>query len=412
MTNDEENFAGLLRHLDDGPDRPPRVDLVTAMREARRRRRNRRTLTASVAGMAAVAAVAAVPLAVRADRPAEQGPPMAAGTLASASLPPTSSGPTTCTAELLPIPGGARFSQVTGGDPTGRYLLGRSSQKYDGRSISYPMIIWDGDQAREVRLPGSDQLLADINPSGVAVGVAYTGDQPQPYVVRSGRATRLPGVAAGVAKAISDDGRIVGARQVGDRQLPVLWPAPDKTAVDLPLPGPQWQGIAIGVDSDGTVVGRIQIGFQGAMRAVVWRSGGKPELLPLPSVTGGMAIEFAPQSFQGGWITGTAYRNEGNGSIHAVRYQLARGEYAPVPANLMTSAGNGQGWMVGLVAPRDAGLITDGGLVRLPDLAGRTSLGAGAVSVSDDGQVIGGTLGTNLDRRGIDDLRAVRWRCH
>ncbi|MEU3452914.1 hypothetical protein ABZ671_04835 [Micromonospora sp. NPDC006766] len=408
MPDVSEHFAGLLRQLDDNPDRPSRVDLATAMREARRRRRNRRTITASVAGVAAVA-VAAVPLAVRADRLAEQGPPTAAGTSASASLSPTSSGPTTCTAELLPIPRGARMSEVTGGDPTGRYLLGRSYQKHENRSIPYTMIIWDGDQAREVRLPGTDQLLADINPSGVAVGVAYAGDRPQPYVVRSGKATRLPGVAAGAAKAISDDGRIVGARQDGDRQLPVLWPDPDKPAVDLPLPGPKWQGIAIGVDTDGTVVGRIQEGFQGAMRAVVWRSGGQPELLPLPSVTGGTAIEFHPQSFQGGWITGTAWRPEGDGSVHAVRYQLARGEYAPVPADLMTSAGNGQGWMVGLVAPRDAGLITDEGLVRLPDL-GR--FGPGAVSVSDDGQVIGGTLGSDFDRSGIDDLSAVRWRCH
>ncbi|MEU5939138.1 hypothetical protein ABZ807_08085 [Micromonospora sp. NPDC047548] len=420
MTTDEEDFAGLLRHLDDGPDRPSRVDLSTAIREARRRRRNRRTLTASVAGVAAVAAVAVVPLAVRADRPAEQGPPMAAGTSASASLPPPSSGPTTCTAELLPIPGGAHKSQVTGGDPTGRYLLGRS---YPSSSFSYPVIIWDGDQAREVRLPGSSQQLVDVSPSGVAVGEAYVGDRPQPYVVRAGKATRLPGVAAGEATAISDDGRIVGARQDGDRRLPVLWSDPEKPAVDLPLPGPKWQGIAIGVDSDGTVVGKIQNGPHEALRAVVWRSGGKPELLPLPSVTGGTATDFAPKSFQGGWITGRAYRREGDGPVHAVRYHLARGEYVPLPAELNPSAGNGRGWMVGLVdhtwrpsrsAPGPAigtGLLTDDGLVRLPDLDGRTGrYGADAVSISDDGQVIGGALDTKPGRQTID-MRAVRWRC-
>ncbi|MFU8851545.1 hypothetical protein ACNAW0_11265 [Micromonospora sp. SL1-18] len=419
MTTDEEHFAGLLRHLDDGPDRPSRVDLSTAIREARRRRRNRRTFTASVAGVAAVAAVAAVPLAVRAGRPAEQGPPMATGTSASASLPPPSaspslpppsSGPTTCTPELLPIPGGARKSLVTGGDPTGRYLLGRS---YLNRGFSYPVIIWDGDRAHEVRLPGSDQQLTDISPSGVAVGGAYVGDRPQPYVVRSGKATRLPGVAAGEATAISDDGRIVGARQVGDRRLPVLWSDPGKPAVDLPLPGPKWEGIAIGVDSEGTVVGKIQNGPSGATQAVVWRSGGKPELLPLPSVTDGTATEFHPVSFQGGWITGTAYRDDGDTRfIHAVRYHLARGEYVPLPAKLNPSAGNGRGWMVGPLDHIDAGLTTDDGLVRLPDFDGGTGrYGAGAVSISDDGQVIGGQLDTKPDRRTIE-MRAVRWRCH
>ncbi|MEV0808928.1 hypothetical protein [Micromonospora sp. NPDC050200] len=419
MTTDEEDFAGLLRHLDDGPDRPSRVDLSTAIREARRRRRNRRTLTASVAGVAAVAAVAVVPLAVRADRPVEQGQPMA-GASASASLPPPSAGPTTCTAELLPIPGGIRKSAVTGGDPTGRYLLGRS---YPSSGFSYPVIIWDDGQAREVRLPGSDQQLVDVNPSGVAVGVAVVGDRPQPYVVRSGKATRLPGATAGEATAISDDGRIVGARQDGDRRLPVLWSDSDKPAVDLPLPGPKWQGTAIGVDSDGTVVGKIQNGPQGAPRAVVWRSGEKPELLPLPSVTGGTATEFAPKSFQGGWITGMAYRRGGDRSIHAVRYHLDRGEYAPLPAKLYPSAGNGRGWMVGLLQVHpptagqqrddiDSGLLTDDGLVRLPDLDGRTGrYGADAVSISDDGQVIGGHLDTKPGRQTID-MRAVRWRCH
>ncbi|MEU2616001.1 hypothetical protein ABZ570_31180 [Micromonospora sp. NPDC007271] len=409
MTNDEEHFAGLLRHLDDGPDRPSRVDLPTAIGEARRRRRNRRTFTASVAGVAAVAAVAAVPLAVRADRPIERGRPMATGTSASASLPPPSAGPTTCTAELLPIPGGRSKSLVTGGDPTGRYLLGRS---FPDQGLSHPLIIWDGDRAHDVRLPGSYQELTDISPSGVAVGTAYFGGRPQPYVVRYGKATRLPGVGAGEATAISADGRIVGARQDGDRRLPVLWSGPDKPAVDLPLPGPKWEGIAIGVDSDGTVVGMIQAGPGAAIKAVVWRSGGKPELLPLPSTTDGTATEFHPVTFQGGWITGTAYRGDGDTrSVHAVRYHLARGEYVPLPPKLNPTAGNGRGWVVGRVDRIDAGLATDDGLVRLPDLDGRTGrYGAGAVSISDDGQVIGGQLDTKSGQHTID-MRAVRWRC-
>jgi len=418
MTSDEKHFAELLRQLDDGPDRPARVDLATAVREARRRRRNRRTLTASVAGLATLAAVA-VPLAVRAGQPAEQGPPMPAGAPTSASPPPPA-GPTTCTVELLPIPGGYGKSVVTGGDPTGRYLLGRS---YPNNGFSHPVIIWDGDHAQEVRLPGTDQQLVDVSPSGIAVGAAWIGDRQQPYVVRSGRATRLPGVTAGEARAISDDGRIVGARQDGDRRLPVLWSGPDSPAVDLPLPGPTWQGSAVGVDSDGTVVGKVQNGPHGKFRAAVWRSGGKPDLLPLPQVAGDTATDFVPRSFKGGWITGTTLGGEGGadrkdpaghgpGQSHAVRYHLARGEYVPLPAELIVDSGNGQGWVVGSINFTDAALVTDAGLVRLPDLDGRTGrYGAIAVSLSDDGRVIGGQLDTKPGGRNAV-MRAVRWRCH
>ncbi|MFJ8577271.1 hypothetical protein [Micromonospora sp. NPDC093277] len=421
MKSDEEDFAGLLRELDDGPARPARVDLATAIREARRRRRNRRTLTASVAGVATLA-LTAVPLAVRAERSPDPGLAMTPGASASANLPPSAgesadpsrppapAAPSNCNVEVLPVPNGYRKSLVTGGDPTGRYLLGRS---YPTRKYTYPVIIWDGDRATEVRIPGNDQRLSDINPSGVAVGVAYTGDQPQPYVVRSGKATRLPGVTAGEATAISDDGRIVGARQVGERQLPVLWSGPDQPAVDLPLPGPTWQGIAIGVDSDGTVVGRIQNGSAREFQAVVWRSGGKPELLPPPRMAGVTATGFIPTSFRNGWITGKAFRDKGRErQLHAVRYHLARGEYVPMPAEIITYDGNGQGWMVGSIDHIDVGLLTDAGLVPLPDLDGRTGhYGAIATSVSDDGRVIGGQLDTKPNLQDVE-MRAVRWRCH
>ncbi|MFD2764324.1 hypothetical protein [Micromonospora eburnea] len=421
MTPDEKKFAELLRELDDGPDRPARVDLATAIREARRRRRNRRTLTASVAGVAALAMVA-VPLAVQAGRPAESGlamtpgastganPPPSAGGSDNASRRPTPAAPSTCKVELLPVPHGYRKSLVTGGDSTGRYLLGRS---YPNDSGSHPVIIWDGDRASEVQMPGNDQRLADISPSGVAVGVAYAGDRPQPYVVRSGKVTRLRGVTAGEATAISDDGRIVGARQVGERQLPVLWSGPDETAVDLPLPGPTWEGIAIGVDSDGTIVGKVQNGAGRVFQTAVWRSGGKPELLPLPQVTGGTADGVIPASFHGGWITGKAFRDKGSErQVYAVRYHLARGEYVPMPAEIMMYAGNGEGWMVGSIDHIDVGLLTDAGLVRLPDLDERTGrYGAIATSVSAGGRVIGGQLDTKPNLQDVE-MRAVRWRCH
>ncbi|MFJ6195073.1 hypothetical protein [Micromonospora sp. NPDC092111] len=58
-----------------------------------------------------------------------------------------------------------------------------------------------------------------------------------------------------------------------------------------------------------------------------------------------------------------------------------------MPAELYPFAGNGRGWMVGLVDHINSGLLTDDGLVRMPDLDGRTGrYGADAVSISDDGR--------------------------
>ncbi|WBB66671.1 hypothetical protein [Micromonospora sp. WMMD812] len=412
MTGDEERIVGLLRRLDAEPVRPARVDLAAAMHEGRRRRRSRRAMSVSAAGVAVLAAVT-VPLAFGGERsggPAPTIPPAAPSTPAgppATTRPP--GGPTACTAEALPIPGGHAKSLVTGGDPTGRFLAGRS---YPGDGTGNPVIIWDGDRAREYRIPGADQQMADVNSAGVAVGSVYVGDEPQPYVIRNGRPERLRGVPAGEATAITD-GWIVGARQVGDRQRPVLWSAPDASARDLPLPGSRWEGTAVGVDSAGTAVGKLHDGPTGVTRAVVWRLGAKPELLPMPRLDGGVASEFVPDSFEGGWITGTAFLDEsGVRRLYAARYHLPTGRYEPLPRGVVPDAGNGRGWVVGSVSRMDAGLLTDAGTVRLPDFDGRTGRYAAlAVSVSDDGRVVGGQLDVAPGGNGVV-MKAVRWRCH
>ncbi|MFD0784632.1 hypothetical protein ACFQZ8_12015, partial [Micromonospora azadirachtae] len=138
--------------------------------------------------------------------------------------------------------------------------------------------------------------------------------------------------------------------------------------------------------------------------------GGAPELLPLPAVGGGTATEFAAGTFQQGWITGTASRDEGDTRrLYPVRYHLPSGRYEPLPPGVVPAAGNGQGWVIGPVNHLSAGLVTDAGLVRLPDLDGRTDRYATvAVSVSDDAAVIGG----QLDVEPGVVTRAIRWRCH
>ncbi|MER7890611.1 hypothetical protein ABTX15_12375 [Micromonospora sp. NPDC094482] len=416
MTADEDRIVDLLRRLDPEPVRPVRVDLTAAVHEARRRRRSRRTMSVSAAGLAVLAAVS-VPLVVgggpSAGPASQPASPSTSGSAPATIAPPATTapgGPTACTAQPLPVPGGHAKSLVTGGDPTGRFLAGRS---YPGDGRGNPVILWDGDRAREYRLPGSDQRMVDVNAAGVAVGSVYLDDRPQPYVIRNGRPARLPGLASGEATAVSADGRIVGARQIGDRQRPVLWSDPDTAAVELPLPGPRWEGTAIGVDSAGTVVGKIHDGPSGVTRTAVWRAGGGgPELLPTPSVEGGPASEFVAHSLRGGWITGVAFRDEGKvRRIYPARYHLATGRYEPLPSGVSPSAGNGRGWVVGPVDRMDAGLLTDAGTLRLPDLDGRTGrYAAVAVSVSDDAAVIGGQLDVEPGQKSLV-MRAIRWSC-
>lgn len=473
MSGEEDRIIGLLRGLDVDPDRPARVDLAGAVREARRRRRSRRTMSVSAAGLAVVAAVA-VPLLPGGGPPADRPPavwpaaPSAAGDPSPTPVP-VPPDPSTCAVEPLKVPGGHARSLVTGGDPTGRFLAGRSYPA-DGRGN--PVIIWDGDRPREYQLPGADQRMVDVSPTGVAVGSTYVGDRPEPWTIRDGRPARLPGVRTGQATAVSDDGRIVGARLVDDRQTPVLWSSPDAPAVDLPMPDRGWMGIAVGVDSAGTVVGKLQDGKRGGFRAVVWRTGGgpdllplpEPELLPLPEVEGGTATEFAPLTYQGGWITGTAFREvDGVRYEQPARYHLPTGRYLPLPRpaapaptpsddgagtapgggpaspsapggvtsgdsfgapdppggslgdsvwrGFVAHAGNGQGWVVGSTGLTRAGLLTDAGLMSLLDReVGSGRYATVAVTVSDDGRVMGGQLALKWDGVGAAS-RAVRWRC-
>ncbi len=86
-----------------------------------------------------------------------------------------------CTAKELPLPDGYPKQTYAGsGDPTGRYIVGRSYAK-DGRPR---LAIWDGTQPTMVAMQGSDQGFNDITTSGVAVGSSFVGSDGK---------TRFPG---------------------------------------------------------------------------------------------------------------------------------------------------------------------------------------------------------------------------
>lgn len=415
MRTDDEHVADRLRWLDDEPAGPPRIDLPGAIREARRRRRNRRVAAAGLAALG-VLAVAALPAALGEDRRAAPAP--AASPSPSLPLPePTSPWQGVCTATLLPVPGDPRAA-VTGGDPDGRWLVGRRAPQGQGRT-DFGLLIWEGDQVREVELPGSMQKLTDVNRAGLAVGSSWgAGREQRAWAVRDGEVIGLPVVTSGGATAVNDAGRIVGYRNLVPEkpwiQRPVVWDSYRSRPVDLPLPGPKWEGTAIDIDEDGTILATMTDGHPDKpTRAVVWRPGAaRPEVLPLPRVPGGKADRFMPLSLAGGWVTGTAERDtevvpRSGIPSYPVRINLRTGQAEVLKGVLWAGTGNGQGWLAGWVSDDVPGVITDTRSVRLPVPDGWRGERQGEVtSFSDDGRVLGGKLESD------DQVRPVRWTCH
>ncbi|MEU1688946.1 hypothetical protein [Micromonospora sp. NPDC005707] len=412
MRTDDEHVADRLRWLDDEPAGPPRIDLPGAIREARRRRRNRRVAAAGAAALG-VLTMAALPAVLGGDGRAAPAP--------AASPSPSTPAPTgpwqgVCTATLLPMPGDPQGA-VTGGDPDGRWLVGRRAPQGQSRT-DFGLLIWEGDRAREVQLPGSLQRLTDVNRAGLAVGSSSaSGRDWRAWAVRDGEVIGLPVVRSGGATAVNDAGRIVGYRNLVPGkpwiQRPVVWDSYRSQPVDLPLPGPQWEGTAVDVDSDGTVLAAMSNGSpDGPTRAVVWRPGAtRPEVLPLPTVPGGKATRFFPASVAGGWVTGTAERDvtvvpRDGLPRYAVRIDLRTGRAEVLSGVRWVGASNGQGWLAGAVSGDVPGVIIGTRSVKLPVPDGWRGERQGAVtSFSDDGRVLGGKLESD------DQVRPVRWTC-
>ncbi|MDG4801066.1 hypothetical protein [Micromonospora sp. WMMD980] len=401
MRIDDDQVADRLRWLDDEPAGPYRIDLPGAIREARRRRRNRRVAAAGAAALG-VLAVAALPAVLGADGRKAPAPAASAGRSTTA---PTGPWQGVCAATLLPVPGDGQGA-VTGGDPDGRWLVGRRAEQ-GSKVTDFGLLIWTGDRVREVELPGSLQRLAAVNRAELAVGSSVVaGPTSRAWAVRDGEVVALPGDTSRAALAVNDAGRIVGYRSPGDRldpaarQVPVVWDSYRSRPVDLPLPGPRWEGSAVGIDDDGTILGVLSEGKRDqSTRAVVWRPGAaRPEVLPLPTVPGGTATQFLSLSLSGGWVTGLAERftevvPRSGVREYPVRIDLRTGRADVLEGRFWAGTGNGRGWMAGWVDDDVPGVLTDAGSVRLPVPDGWRGQRQGAVTAfSDDGRVLGGRL--------------------
>src|SRR6185369_13617440 len=127
MQLDEETAGVVLRPLDEDPHTRSTIDVRRAVTDGRRRRRVRRVgAYAATAGVTALALAGGSIVAGNwrsADKPIQPGGSASAPVQTTAPPP---AAPTQCKLAQLALPDGRIMALVTAGDPTGRYLAGRT----------------------------------------------------------------------------------------------------------------------------------------------------------------------------------------------------------------------------------------------------------------------------------------------
>jgi hypothetical protein len=168
------------------------------------------------------------------------------------------------------------------------------------------------------------------------------------------------------------------------------------------------------VDDDGTAVGLAAVGSgpigYGNSHVAVWRAGTMTVLVPPDA---GYAAR--PTAIADGWIGGPSWPLTSQTpnpkaeyeSGTAARWNPRTGAAERIPGMLDVQGMNRYGWAVGQGAGPDPHPVAALGdrVLTLPTPAGADPVGSAAVTVSDDGRVIGGQVpmpGT---------VTAVRWTC-
>jgi len=409
MDSEETYGMRVLQPLNREPAAPSTVDIERAIADGRRHQRVRRAVGyTTVAGVTALALLA-LPTVAGAPRQTAAAPTTApAPTGVDGSAEPTATPPVVqpapappkaCVVSKLPVLDGDPMSIVTGADPTGRFILGRSYGRSGGAKT---VLIWDAMKPSKVDMPGDDVQLGDISSSGIAVGLSFVDGEVTPWLYRDHKLTQLPGVTSGGAHAINDAGVIAGYRIDADgHNRPVIWPTLTSPAVDLPVPD-GWTGEAYDVDDDGTVVGTLA-GPRGIERGYLWAPDGTRRELPKPHEAGPGSIRAF--TIRNGWVTGIAH---GDNGAMAVRWNIGSGQVSVfLKLNVRADMANKHGWLVGSDQHGQGLFVSDLGPLLLPDLVQhRDPLDVIATTLSDDGRVIAGQA-----EDGDEVYQAVVWEC-
>jgi hypothetical protein len=227
-----------------------------------------------------------------------------------------------CRMSPLPVPAGVRYSEVTGGDHTGRYLVGGGTA-FDGTQPRRVGLLWVNGKVTELNTgamaPYVEVQITDVNSRGVLIGnrmTDFSTFHTDAWVYRNGRFALLPGLKPGDATkavAINRRGDIVGTSE--DYSVDpvvfhaVIWSADRPgSARELTVGGqsPAW-ATGIDIDDDGTVLGLIGQRPTPEQRPFVWPAHGRGYPLIGPPGTGypfGVAIHA-------GWVTGEVLGGDG-----------------------------------------------------------------------------------------------------
>ncbi|GAB3426634.1 hypothetical protein [Flindersiella endophytica] len=217
---------------------------------------------------------------------------VAATAALSAPAAPVSAAVNTCRATPLPTLGNAH-TEVTAGEPSGRYLVGRASDPVPNAEPILHSLIWDRGVPRlldtEPVRPYVDVRPTGVNQSGTVVGFRMTDNNSfhtDAWSYRDGRFTLLPGLSASDSTepvAVNSRGDVAGTSQSDDTGWhAVVWPADRPGTVrELTVPGKYGWTFAFDIDEDGTVLG--QLGSVPGGTPYVWPASGSPYQLTAPA---------------------------------------------------------------------------------------------------------------------------------
>ena len=422
MSDVDDLVERLLRELDNEELEATVVRIDRAVTTGRQRVRRRRLVTASGVGIAVVAAAAAIgiPAAMR-KSPASNPAPNSAAVLPSGvhrSVSPSSPPPTrpvspppaaSCTGQRLTLPAGATSGVVTGGDPTGRYLVGYVF----GHGLAYGTVLWTDGTPKLINAPADDERIT-VNSNGEVAGsgldVHDNVDEQVSWTYRNGTVTRLGDADYSYrVYAVNENGDLLVQRtsryldHVSGSTSPIVLQVLGHDGSTRQLSGPGSDNVRFvgDIDDDGTVVG----GSGGSGIATVWRPDGTTERLH-----SGDQPTFANR-IQDGWVLGgnvgtvVPFHTEG---LPLVRWDLRSGKL--IPSKLFAAGWdiNRYGWIVGTSTEHRPAAEEDDQVIPLP-LPPGTADGVGfvATTISDNGHTIGGQA--NLTN---GDIVPVRWLCH
>ena len=296
-----------------------------------------------------------------------------------------------CAIEELPVPAGTEASQVTGGDPSGRHLIGWVRPAF---GVETPAVWHRGTvEVMDFGYPNG-QAFTDAARDGTLVGTGVPTGPSRAFLVSPEGEFRELGGSGGHAAAIDADGTVVGGLRPGLDQVPAIW---RKGSYDSP--------IVVESEGDSTVLQGIAKGRSvgtaydpNPHRAYVWGRDLRRHLLPNIDDTGYVEVIDAAGRFAVG-----VEESFDPDAFHVLRWRLRPRtvEDVQVPEMFVTAVNRH-----GVISGQGAGgpiLVIGDQLQPLPPLLPDEIAMVNAVFSSGD------AAGWAWDE--TSNSVAVRWRC-